>query len=281
MKAQHKSGVDLIVQIKDINICYDDLGEGEIPVIFVHGFPFDKTMWKPQVEVLIKLNRVIVYDIRGFGKSESGSENFTIGLFAQDLIDFMDALNLKTAIVCGLSMGGYILMNAVHYHPERFAGIILCDTQCIADSSEAKVGRTNAITTIKAGGLEDFAAGFVKKIFSNKTLDQNLELITQIKDVILSTSTKTITATLRALAERDEMCTKLVMLNVPTLILCGDGDVVTPPNQSELLQKNLNGSILYQIKDAGHMSNLEQSELFNERLVHFVQELSIANEKVG
>ena len=107
----------------------------------------------------------ISYDIRGFGKSTAGAEKFSIGLFADDLIGLMDALQIDKAVVCGLSMGGYILLNAVNRYPERFEAIILSDTQCIADSPEAKVKRYKTIQQIEAGGLNDFAEAFVKNIF--------------------------------------------------------------------------------------------------------------------
>src|ERR1700746_2445624 len=101
------SGNNIKVNVKDITVCYDDYGTSDIPVIFIHGFPFDKSSWKPQVDFLKTKTRVITYDIRGFGKSTPGNEHISIGLFADDLINFMDTLQIKKAIVCGISMGGY------------------------------------------------------------------------------------------------------------------------------------------------------------------------------
>ena len=158
------SGSEINIKIGDATICYDDFGTSEIPIIFIHGFPFNKETWQPQVEFLRARHRVIAYDIRGFGKSTSGKEESSIGLFADDLIDFMDALQIKKAIVCGLSMGGYILLNAAHRYPERFEGLVLCDTQCNPDTAEGREKRFDSIKKIEAEGLGDYADASVKNL---------------------------------------------------------------------------------------------------------------------
>ena len=121
-------GNDIFIEVNDIKVCYDDRGKGETPIIFIHGFPFDKFMWQPQLDLFGKNHRVIAYDIRGFGKSTLGSVQGSINLFADDLVSFMDGLKIGKAIVCGLSMGGYILLNAIIRYPQRFDAIILSDT---------------------------------------------------------------------------------------------------------------------------------------------------------
>ncbi|MBK5286416.1 MAG: alpha/beta hydrolase, partial [Bacteroidia bacterium] len=113
METMLTTGADININLNDITICYDDFGKGVIPILFIHGFPFDKSSWQPQMEFLKNTHRVIAYDIRGFGKSTAGDKKISISLFADDLIKLMDALELQKAIVCGLSMGGYILLNAV------------------------------------------------------------------------------------------------------------------------------------------------------------------------
>ena len=201
METMHKQNS---VTLHGINISYEEAGKGEIPVIFIHGFPFDKSTWQPQIESLKKNYRVIAYDIRGFGGSDLGEETISIDLFASDLIQFMDALNIKKAIVCGLSMGGYIVMNAVSRFPERFEAIILSDTQCIADSEENKEKRYKTIDQINKEGLEKFAGSFVQNVFCKETLENKKELVDEVKHLILKTSPETITGTLKALAERRE-----------------------------------------------------------------------------
>lgn len=273
MSPMQKTGNDIDINLNGITVCYDDIGTGMIPIIFIHGFPFDKSSWQPQIEFLKKTQRVIAYDIRGFGKSTAGSVKTTISLFADDLIKLMDALQINKAVVCGLSMGGYILLNAVTHYPERFAAIILSDTQCIADSDEAKKKRYKTIDQIEAGGLNDFAEAFIKNIFCQESLKNNTELIQKIKNIIISTLPETITGTLSALAQRPEMCSSLNEISIPALILCGKEDIVTPLAQAESLHSSIPNSELYCIDKAGHMSNLEQPDRFNLHLAVFISGL--------
>ncbi len=273
MKLKDKNSTDLFINIKGVEICYDDFGHSETAVIFIHGFPFDKSTWDGQINLLRKTYRVLAYDIRGFGKSDPGEEKFSIDLFADDLIAFMDILGIEKAIVCGLSMGGYILLNALSRYPNRFNAAILCDTQCVADTSEGKEKRMKTIAQIDAGGIRDFTEGFLKAIFHKDFIQTKSELVNKVRSTILATRTSSIIHTLIALAERKETCLSLDRVKVPTLILCGEHDVVTKPEQSESLNKNIKNSVLHLIPDAGHMSNLEQADIFNQHIQHFINTL--------
>ncbi len=127
----YQKGTDIQIKVNDITLNYDDLGEGKLPIIFIHGFPFDKSSWKLQQNYLSQYTRVITYDIRGFGKSTPGEEKISISLLADDLIKFMDALQVPKAVICGLSMGGYILLNALNRYPDRFAAVDYLNTRKI------------------------------------------------------------------------------------------------------------------------------------------------------
>jgi len=264
------SGSEINIKIGDATICYDDFGTSEIPIIFIHGFPFNKETWQPQVEFLRARHRVIAYDIRGFGKSTSGKEESSIGLFADDLIDFMDALQIKKAIVCGLSMGGYILLNAAHRYPERFEGLVLCDTQCNPDTAEGREKRFDSIKKIEAEGLGDYADASVKNLFCKNTFDNNKKLVSDIHETILTTSPNAITSTLSALANRSDTCPILSEISLMTLIICGKEDVITPPAKAEILNTGIKNSSLVIIEEAGHLSNLEQVDEFNHALGKFI-----------
>lgn len=260
----------LMIMVNGASLSYEDTGKGEIPIIFIHGFPFDKSIWQPQVEALKQTTRVIAYDIRGFGKSTANREAPSIDLFANDLVGLMDGLEIKKAIVCGISMGGYIVMNAVARFPERFEAIILSDTQCIADSIETKEKRYKAIRKIESEGLEEFAKEYTSSIFCKDTISDNPALVQQVRKLILSISVQAVTGTLHALAQRRESCSLLKGISVPTLILCGKEDKVTPVSQSEFLFNTINGSEMRLIEKAGHLSNLEQPETFNEHIHNFL-----------
>jgi 3-oxoadipate enol-lactonase len=273
MKKNIKQATASPIEVNGMATSFNDLGKGKRPIIFVHGFPFDKTSWQPQVDFLSKTHRAIAYDIRGFGASTAGKETAGIQLFADDLLKFMDGLSIEKAIVCGLSMGGYILLNAVPRFPDRFEALILADTQCIADSDEAKAKRKKTIFEIGETGLMPFANGFVKNVFTEKSLKNREKWVEHIHKTILSTSAKTVTATLSALAERAETCALLPKIKIPTLIICGREDRVTPVAQSEILQKGIENSALHILENAAHLSNLEQPEEFNRLLLDFVSGL--------
>jgi 3-oxoadipate enol-lactonase len=258
------------VQVNGINISYDDTGNSDIPLIFIHGFPFSKAAWQPQIDSLKKHYRVIAYDIRGFGGTNLGTLPVSIDLFATDLIEFMDALDIRKAFACGLSMGGYVLMNAAGRFPERFEAIILSDTQCIADSEENREKRLKTIEQVKKDGLTGFADNYVKNVLCPNTLEKKPDVVEKVKQLILKTSPESIIRTLKALAERKETCNSLKHLSLPALIICGKEDTVTPLSQSELMNNALTNSTLQTIGEAGHLSNLEQPEIFNEHIHNFL-----------
>jgi len=250
---------------------YDDIGEGEVPVIFIHGFPFDKSMWQLQMYHFKSTHRVISYDIRGFGKSFDDSNDLSIRLFADDLIHLMDALHISKAILCGISMGGYIALNVVNRYPERITALVLCDTQCISDSEEVKKARYATIEQIRNDGKENFTADFMGKIFYKDSFLNQQDKVELVKDMIRSNSQHTIIRALAAMAERVETCSTLGLIAIPTLVICGRWDEVAPVAQSELLHRQIKGSILRVIDNAGHVSNLEQPEAFNQCLAEFLQ----------
>ena len=166
--------------------------------------------------------------------------------------------------------GRAVVDAAVHANPGRFEAIVLCDTKCDADSDDAKAKRFETIENIKNGGLRIFVDGFIKSVFSEATLKNSTKMVKKIGNVMFSNGQKTITASLRALAERTEMCTTLININIPTLIICGDLDALTPPKHSEYLQKNIKNAVFHLIENAGHLSNLEQSDKFNAILETFL-----------
>lgn len=272
MKLQMKE-INLSVEVNNIHISYNDMGAGSVPVIFIHGFPFDKSMWDCQLDALKTTHRVIAYDIRGFGRSTDEESALNIYLFADDLIQFMDKLDIDKAIVCGLSMGGYIALNAQKRFPDRFAALILCDTQCLADTPAAKEKRLKSIDEIKEDGVTDFNERFIRNVFHKDSLLHKKEIVENLKKVVYTNSQHIITQGLTALAARSETCSTLNKVNIPTLIICGSDDVLTPPEQSEYIHKHIKGSELYVIENAGHVSNLEQPDEFNKHLIKFLSDL--------
>lgn len=272
-------GHNLTVKVNDIDLSYDDVGEGSIPIVFLHGFPFDKTMWQEQLDYLKNTHRVIAIDIRGFGKSKDEESHLSMDLFANDLIFFIDKLDLDKVIICGLSMGGYIALNALKRFPSRFEALILCDTQCIADSYEVKTKRYKTIDDVKEYGETNFNEGFIKNVFHEDSLTNKPELVEQLRSVVFSNSQHIISQGLIALAERSETCSFLDKITIPTLIICGREDVVTPLDESKFMNKQIKGSVLHVINNAGHVSNLEEPIKFNKLLRDFLYDFSDAGVK--
>jgi len=268
---------NLLTEVNNFTISYSDVGEGSIPVIFLHGFPFDKSMWKGQLDNLKSSNRVIAIDIRGFGKSTDEDTPLCIDLFSEDLMAFMDKLNIKKAIVCGLSMGGFIALNAIKRFPERFEALILCDTQCIADTAEVKENRYKTIEQINRDGVTEFNEEFIKSVFHPNSLTNKTELVENLRSIVFSNSKEIIIAGVTALAERSENCSILGVIRIPTLIICGREDAVTPLGQSEFMHEHIEGSSLKIINNAGHVSNLEQPEEFNKYILDFLNSLNTSS----
>lgn len=272
-------GYDLTVNVNDFNLSYNDVGEGDIPVVFLHGFPFDKTMWQGQLDYLQTTHRVIACDIRGFGKSTDEESHLSMDLFANDLILFIDKLDLEKVIICGLSMGGYIALNAIKRFPSRFEALILSDTQCVADTHDIKVNRYKTIEDIKEYGVTNFIQGFIKKVFHEDSFTSKPEVVEQLRNVVFSNSQQIITQGLTALAERSETCSILEEITIPTLIICGREDAVTPLDESKFMNKQIKDSVLHVITNAGHVSNLEEPTKFNKLLRDFLNDFCDAKGK--
>src|SRR6218665_1272589 len=177
--------MDQSTQVNGIRLHYQDTGKRALPLIFIHPFPFSHKAWEPQVEALKEKTRCITYDLRGFGKSELGVKKTSIGLYAEDVVQLMDGLEIEQAVVCGLSMGGYILLNAAERYPQRFKALVLADTQCLADSKENQDKRYATIKDIEDKGLEAFADQFMKNVFTASTFENNPTLVAATRQLIL------------------------------------------------------------------------------------------------
>jgi len=265
-------GNNIRLMVNNLLVSYTDQGPDEAPVIiFIHGFPLNKTMWYKQVESLKETYRIITYDIRGHGESDSGDPEFSIDLFVNDLISFMDKLGLDKVALCGLSMGGYIALNAIVNYPERFVALVLSDTQCLADSREAKEKRSAAIEAIRKNGVVEYANESIKNLFTADSFSTNTDEIELVKKMIVNTPAQSLCNTLLALSSRNETCTRLPEINVPLLILVGDDDKITPLPLALMMQEKIKGSLLQVIEHAGHLSCLENPEAFNEHLITFFE----------
>jgi 3-oxoadipate enol-lactonase len=262
-------------EINGAEIFYTDIGDKTAtPIVLIHGFPFNCDMWKPQIDLLKTTFRVVAYDVRGHGRSEVGDGQYTIEMFVDDLIGLLDYLRLEKVVLCGLSMGGYIVLRAAERNPERCRALILCDTTSNADSNEAKLRRAASIKTVKSSGVKSYAEEFPKAVLSQQTFLKRTDVVEIVRKMILSNSTIGICGALLALAARTETTSSLPKISVPTLILVGEEDNTTPPELSEKMHHLIPNSELRIVSNAAHLSNLENSEEFNGHLIGFLRRLS-------
>ncbi|HUN66967.1 MAG TPA: alpha/beta fold hydrolase [Bacteroidota bacterium] len=241
-----------------------------IPVVLVHGFPFDQRMWDPQVEALCGKYYTVTYDVRGHGKSETGDGQYNVELFVDDLIALLDHLKISRAVLVGLSMGGYIALRTAERNPERVRALVLCDTRSEADGNEGKIRRAAQANLVRSEGLAAFLEPFLQGVFYKGTYSSNPELVSTIRSTIERTSPRSITGTLIALAGRTDTTPALYSIRVPTLILVGKNDTLTPVSASTAMKEKIPGAKMHIIPKAGHLSNLENPQEFNERLLDFL-----------
>ncbi len=250
---------------------YVDYGNTDaMPVIFLHGFPFSHEMWSEQLEMVSKTDRAIAYDIRGHGRSYVGEAQFTIEHHVDDLLGLLDHVKLRTVVIVGLSMGGYIALRALERNPDRFRAAVLCNTKSEPDNNEGKIKRFDTMKAVRQHGSEVFAEAFVKNVFAPESFTTKTSAIATIKNIIKQTPSLSIAGTLLALASRTDTTPSLAEIKMPTLILVGEKDVTTPPAQSQSMHQKIVGSELHIIPDAAHMSNLENPEEFNKHLLSFL-----------
>ena len=258
------------------NIHWEELGAADAPsVVFLHGFPFSLEMWRAQME-LVAANgfRALAYDIRGHGMSDVGDGQFTIESHVDDLFALLDELKIGRTVIVGLSMGGYITLRALERSPERFLAAVLCDTRSESDTNEGRIRRAVSASGVKKTGSAAFAEDFVKAVFAPESVTRSAGAIEAIRRTIARTTPLSIAGTLIALAGRSDTTAALAGLSLPTLILVGEKDITTPPAASAAMHERIRGSELHIVPGAAHMSNLENPQFFNEKLLGFLRRLS-------
>ncbi len=266
------------IRIGDISISYyrkEAVEENGKTIIFIHGFPFNKNSWRPQLEALADDVTGVAVDIRGHGLSTMGHGFFSIDVFAKDLKVFIEKLNLDNIVLCGVSMGGYIALRAYELFPEKIVGLILSDTHHRADDNQAKQKRFDSIQAILEHGKRPFSIGFVGNLFSKKSIEQNPEMVELIKSSIRRNNTRSICATLLALASRADATPALAKIKVPVLLVRGSEDKITPQEFMEELHQAIPQSQYIEMENCGHLPNLENTEAFNNLMNDFLQKVSM------
>jgi 3-oxoadipate enol-lactonase len=247
---------------------YVDRGSG-MPIVLVHGFPLDSRMWQSQIDDLSNSHRVIAPDLPGFGQSIS-SEPFTINSLADDLHALLNELSALPCLLAGLSMGGYVALAFAKKYLSDLRGLALIDTRAEADPPEGRENRNKMIEQAKSVGSKAIADAMFPKLLCANTIQNHPQIAQNLRLIMQSQSPLTLQHALAAMRDREDQTRNLPSIAVPTLILVGEQDAITPPPMSQTMKTLLPQSKLTVIPDAGHMSPMEQPQAVNDALREFV-----------
>lgn len=258
------------LRINNFWMHYEDQGQG-IPLLLIHGFPLNNTLWQPQIASLKDVARVITPDLRGFGASEPVNSISTMETLATDCLNLLDNLNIHEPVfVGGLSMGGYITFSFHRLFPEKVKGLILAATRPGVDSPEGKANRDRLAQLAQERGSEAVVADMLPKMFSPKTYQNKLSLVENTHQMMASTSVYGIIGALMGMKNRIDSTPLLPDIHKPVLILHGSDDQLIPLKEAEAMQGTIPGAKLCILPEAGHLLNLEQPDLSNQYIKDFL-----------
>lgn len=252
---------------------FEEGDNNSLPVIFVHGFPFDHNMWKEQMNELSSEFYCISYDIRGLGESLTGDGQFTMEMFVDDLFSVIDELKIEMPVLCGLSMGGYIALRAVERMENKFNGLILCDTKSEADSDEVKLKRAEGINKINKEGLDSFIPGFINNCFSEHFKINNKSKYLEIMDRAIVFDPVGVKGCLLAMAGRTDTTSYLSKIKIPTLILHGADDILLTQDIMREMANKISNPEYFEVPDSGHIISIENPGFVNDKLLRFLKKI--------
>ena len=260
--------------INGIRLHYVQAGQG-IPLLFVHGFPLDHTLWQPQLESLSDIAQVIAPDLRGFGQSDAPEGVYTMEAQADDLAALLDILHIERAVVCGLSMGGYIALAFWRRYASRVLGLLLVDTRAGADAPAARQARLDTAERVKQEGTAFVVEDMLPRLLAEVTRQSRPDVVEFARAMMLRQSPAGVVGALLGMAERPDSTPMLPTISVPTLAVFGAEDVITPAEtEGRSLAAAIPGAKLVVTPNAGHLSNLEQPEAFNATVHEFLARMA-------
>lgn len=257
------------INVGDIQLAYTDTGLGQ-PVVLLHGYPFNRSLWNEQVSALSNSFRVITPDLRGMGESDATQGAATMNRMAHDVAALLDHLEVSRAVIGGLSMGGYVALAFYKQFPSRVRALVLADTRAQADTEEGKQTRLQQAEKALAEGMAGIADSMLPKLLTPETVSKHPEVVKRVRDMMLKTKPAGAAGALLGMAERDDQTSLLSQISCPTLILVGKEDSITPVADSERMHREIADSRLVVIENAAHVSNLERTDKFNEELMRFL-----------
>ncbi|HUU82618.1 MAG TPA: alpha/beta fold hydrolase [Phycisphaerae bacterium] len=261
------------IEIEGIELAVEDRGEGP-PVMLLHGFPLNHSMWSAQVERLVAGHRVIAPDLRGFGGSTVTPGAVTMDRYADDVGAMLEALEVTEPVVfCGFSMGGYVAFSFWRRYRSRVRAYVLADTRAMGDTPDSARDRLKTAQQAMADGPETVAKALLPKLFSKGTLKGKPEVVEAARQMILSSDPAGIAAALRGMAARADSRPLLNQITVPTLLIVGVDDAITPPDEMLGMAELMRQAEVVEVPNAGHLTPMENPEAFNDALVKFLDRI--------
>lgn len=259
----------------DADIFYEVLGSGP-PVVLLHPFPANHNLSKPAAQALITRYRVILPDLRGHGDSGVGDGPATMEKHAADIARVLDREEVRRAAFVGVSIGGYVLFEFWRKYRARVDALVLCNTKAQADTPEARAVRLQAATFVLERGTELFFGSMIPKLMGKTTRDTRPDLVEGALRMMRTMSPEDVAMVQRGMAERQDSVDTLKTINVPTMLVTGDEDILTGVGEAELMRQNISGSEVKLIAKAGHYSPWEQPEEVGKLLRQFLDRLNAA-----
>ncbi len=258
------------VLVGETRLNVTQVGSGA-PLLLVHAFPLDHSMWSAQIERFASHWHVIAPDLRGCGTSDVTPGTVSVEQMADDCAAVLDALEVREPVVfCGLSMGGYIAWQFARKYAARLRALVLCDTRAKADTPEARASRMKMLEHVMRAGTEYLAEAMLPRLFAADSLTRLPGAVEFVRERILLAPPEGVAATLRGIADRPDMSWLLPQIRVPTLLMVGEHDVITPPDEMREVAGGIAGAEFVVIKDAGHLPPLESPVEFNAVLARFL-----------
>lgn len=258
------------IDVDGVRVRVADEGTGPV-LLLVHGFPLNHTMWRAQIDEFSKTHRVIAPDLRGFGGTDGALYSVSMEQFADDLAGLLNALAVEGPVIfCGLSMGGYIAWQFVQRHPGRVSKLIVCDTRAAADSPEAAANRLKMADIVTKEGPEPVAWAMMPKLFAQCSSQHCPTIIESVRQMVMTSNPVAIAAAHRGMAVRPDVSDWLPSLKLPTLVICGEHDVISPADEMKAIAERIPNAEFVLVANAGHMSPMEQPEVVNAAIRRFV-----------
>jgi 3-oxoadipate enol-lactonase len=251
-----------------LELAYDEAGIGT-PLLLVHGWPFDRRMWGGQLGGLAPFARVLAPDLRGVGGS-TVSGPYTIDQYGDDLVAFLQSLGITRTVVCGLSMGGYVAFSMFRRYRDRVRALILADTRATADTEEIRANRERLVALIETEGMDALAARQLRSLLARSTLERQPPLVESVRHMMASVPPAGAIGALRAMAARPDSTPMLGTIDVPTLVVGGAEDGVTPPGVLRSMAAAIPNSRVEILEQGGHLCPLERPAAFNRVVGEFL-----------